>query len=49
MTKCDFCTEYNPKKKKCFWGTSSTLKYDDCEKAIHLMVKALKKEKKRKK
>ena len=40
MTKCDFCTKYDP-KKGCFW-LSTVAREDDCEKAIQKMIKALK-------
>lgn len=49
MNKCDFCTKSTP-SGSCTWNMQS-LREDDCERAIKLMVKALgqkqKEEKKR--
>lgn len=39
MTKCDFCVKSTP-QGVCTWSMQS-LREDDCEKAIKLMVKAL--------
>ena len=39
MNKCDFCTKSTP-QGVCTWSMHS-LREDDCEKAIKLMVKAL--------
>jgi hypothetical protein len=38
MTKCDFCTYYDP-KKGCWW--SSLARQSSCEEAIKKMTKAL--------
>lgn len=39
MTKCDFCTEYIPEEKGCYW-ISQILRREHCKKAIENMVKA---------
>lgn len=39
MTKCDFCTEYIPEDKECYW-ISQAYRRDYCKKAIENMVKA---------
>lgn len=44
MTKCDFCTESN-ERGECNWD-SWAMRREFCKKAIHLMVKALGKQKK---
>lgn len=41
LIKCDFCPMYT-QNGKCYWYFQSSRKHD-CEKAIKLMVKALKK------
>jgi hypothetical protein len=38
MTKCDFCTYYDP-KEGCWW--SSLARRSSCEEAIKKMTKAL--------
>ena len=38
MTKCDFCTYYDP-KRGCWWTT--LLRQSSCEEAIQKMTKAL--------
>lgn len=40
MTKCDFCTSYDP-VEKCYWDSHSSGQERDCEKAIQRMEKAL--------
>lgn len=39
MTKCDFCTEYIPEDKECYW-VAQVNRREHCKKAIENMVKA---------
>lgn len=41
MTKCDFCTSYDP-KRGCYWGGHQPSRQHHCEKAIERMVEVLK-------
>ena len=47
MTKCDFCTMSAP-NGRCCWNFQAS-REDDCKKAIKQMVKALRKNEKKKK
>ena len=42
MTKCDFCTSYDPTKRGCYWREHQFSRESYCQKAIERMVEVLK-------
>lgn len=40
MTKCDFCTKFDPIKQKCWWNSLIPAE-SDCKKAIKQMNRHL--------